>query len=62
MQYHDRIFTIFDRLHRPEDYPGTGIGLAMVRKAVERMGGCVRAESKPGNGSIFYLELPLRRA
>jgi PAS domain S-box-containing protein len=61
MQYHDRIFTIFNRLHRPEDYPGTGIGLAMVRKAVERMGGCVRAESKPGYGSIFYLELPLRR-
>jgi PAS domain S-box-containing protein len=62
MQYHDRIFTIFSRLHRPEEYPGTGIGLAMVRKAMERLGGCVWAESEPGNGSTFYLKLPLRRA
>jgi PAS domain S-box-containing protein len=61
MQHHDRIFAIFNRLHRAEEYPGTGIGLAMVRKAVERMGGRVWAESEPGKGSTFYLEIPLRK-
>ncbi len=58
MRYHDRIFEIFQRLHRAEDYPGTGIGLAIVRKAMERMGGRVWAESKPGEGATFYLEVP----
>lgn len=59
MKYHDRIFRIFQRLHRAEDYPGTGIGLALVKKAMQRMGGDVRAESTPGAGATFYLELPL---
>ncbi len=58
MQYHDKIFGIFTRLHRAEDYPGTGVGLALVRKAMERMGGRVWAESQPGAGATFYLELP----
>jgi PAS domain S-box-containing protein len=58
MKYHDRIFDIFQRLHRVEDYPGTGVGLAIVRKAVERMGGRVWAESRPGAGATFFLELP----
>ncbi len=58
MRFHDRIFEIFQRLHRAEDYPGTGIGLAIVRKAVQRMGGRVWAESAPDAGSTFYLELP----
>jgi PAS domain S-box-containing protein len=58
MQYHDRIFEIFQRLQRAEEYPGTGIGLAMVRKSMERMGGRVWAESKPGEGAAFYLEVP----
>lgn len=58
MKYHDRIFNIFQRLHRLEDYPGTGVGLAIVRKAMERMGGRVWAESQPGAGATFYLELP----
>jgi light-regulated signal transduction histidine kinase (bacteriophytochrome) len=57
MQYHDRIFDIFQRLHRIEDYPGTGIGLAIVRKALQRMGGRAWAESKPGEGATFYVEL-----
>lgn len=59
MRFLDRIFEIFQRLHRTEDYPGTGIGLAIVRKAMERMGGRVRAESTPGRGAVFFLELPL---
>ncbi len=58
MKYHDRIFEIFQRLHRIEDFPGTGIGLAIVRKAMQRVGGRVWAESTPGQGSIFYLEIP----
>ena len=58
MQYHDRIFEIFQRLHRQEEYPGTGIGLALVRKAMQRMGGRVWAESSPGSGATFFLELP----
>ncbi|MEW5770014.1 MAG: PAS domain-containing protein [Pseudomonadota bacterium] len=55
MKYHDRIFEIFQRLHRLEDYPGTGIGLALVRKAMQRMGGRVWAEGAPGQGATFYL-------
>ncbi len=58
MQFQDRIFEIFQRLQRAEDYPGTGVGLAIVRKAMQRMGGRVWAESAPGRGATFYLELP----
>jgi signal transduction histidine kinase len=58
MRDHDRIFTIFQRLHPQEAYPGTGMGLAIVRKAIERMGGRVWAESSPGVGATFYLEIP----
>ena len=58
MKFNDRIFDIFQRLHRAEDYPGTGIGLAIVRKAMERMGGRVWAVSAPGNGATFYIEIP----
>lgn len=58
MSYHDRIFGIFQRLHRAEDYPGTGVGLALVTKAVQRMGGRVWAESTPGHGATFFLEFP----
>lgn len=58
MQFHDRIFEIFQRLQRAEDYPGTGVGLAIVRKAMQRMGGRAWAESRPGQGATFHLELP----
>lgn len=57
MTYHDRIFEMFQRLHRADEIPGTGIGLAIVRKAVERIGGKVWAESKPGEGATFYIQL-----
>ena len=59
MRYHERIFEIFHRLQRAEDYPGTGIGLSIVRKAMQRMGGRTWAESQPGKGATFFLELPL---
>jgi len=59
MKFHDRIFDIFQRLQRAEDYPGTGVGLALVRKAMQRMEGRVWAESSPGAGATFFLEIPL---
>jgi PAS domain S-box-containing protein len=62
MRFYGKIFEIFQRLHRAEEYPGTGIGLAMVHKAMERIGGRVWAESQLGAGAIFFLELPLSRA
>jgi signal transduction histidine kinase len=58
MKYHDRIFEIFQRLHHSEEFPGTGIGLALVRKVMERIGGRAWAESIPGQGATFYLEIP----
>ena len=58
MKYHDRIFGIFQRLNPSEEYPGTGIGLAIVRKAMERMGGRAWAFSEPGCGATFFLEIP----
>jgi light-regulated signal transduction histidine kinase (bacteriophytochrome) len=59
MQYHERIFAVFQRLHRQEDYPGTGIGLALVKKAMERLGGRAWAESEPGKGATFSLRIPI---
>ncbi|MGE5490213.1 MAG: ATP-binding protein [Actinomycetota bacterium] len=57
MKFHDRIFEIFSRLEPAENYSGTGVGLALVRKAMQRMGGRVWAESAPGRGATFFLEL-----
>jgi signal transduction histidine kinase len=53
-----RIFEPFERLHGVESYPGTGIGLAIVRRAVDRMGGTCGVESELGSGSRFWIELP----
>ena len=52
-----RIFRIFERIHHPKEYEGTGIGLAIVRKAVERMAGQLGVESIPGQGSVFWIQL-----
>jgi signal transduction histidine kinase len=59
MQYQEQIFKLFHRLHRDDEYHGTGIGLALVRKALERMNGTIRAESEEGAGATFIVELPI---
>lgn len=59
MRYSDKLFVPFQRLHGPENGGGHGIGLAIAQRIVERHGGRIRAQSEPGAGSTFHIELPI---
>lgn len=57
-KYHEQVFNVFNRLHSSQEFEGTGIGLALVKKAVETLGGTITLTSAPDKGSSFVLTFP----
>jgi light-regulated signal transduction histidine kinase (bacteriophytochrome) len=58
MEYADKLFAVFQRLHRPDEFEGTGVGLAIVAKIVNRHGGTISADGQLGKGAQFEIRLP----
>jgi light-regulated signal transduction histidine kinase (bacteriophytochrome) len=60
MKYADRLFEVFQRLHRPEDFPGIGIGLASAQRIIKKHDGKIWAEAEVNGGATFHFSLPSR--
>ena len=58
-RHHEQIFRVFQRLHDSEEYEGTGIGLAIVKKAITKLGGSLSLQSQLGDGTTFFIKLPV---
>ena len=61
-KYLEKMFAVFQRLHGRQEYEGTGIGLAVCRRIVDRHGGTITARGKPGEGACFIMRLPARQS